>query len=218
MNIEKNYKEDRMNEWNFYSDILALLLSAVLHLGQFEAIRPIMIYFQTRQHQTAHNNEGLTAVSACASLILHNKSTKAATETKGFILNTFNTSPGLGAAPGRRAQFAPSGAPVIGPEELKKREQPPGSRDKEEGREEEDGEEWVTKTPWMKCVREWQEDKFFVRRIFTAVSESDRKSSWRRNTWPKNSWGTNEKRELLQFHASSTCIAEKSWCVSKCKN
>lgn len=110
-----------------------------------------MIYFQTRQHQTAHNNEGLTAVSACASLILHNKSTKAATETKGFILNTFNTSPGLGAAPGRRAHLGPSGAPVIGAEELKKREQPPGSRDKEEEREE-DGEEWVTKTPWMKCV------------------------------------------------------------------
>lgn len=44
-----------------------------------------MIYFQTRQHQTEHNNGGLAAVSACASLILHNKSTKAETETKGFI-------------------------------------------------------------------------------------------------------------------------------------
>lgn len=60
-------------------------LLSLVHLGQFGAIRPVMIYFQTRQHQTAHNNEGLAAVSACASLILHNKSTKAETETKGFI-------------------------------------------------------------------------------------------------------------------------------------
>lgn len=44
-----------------------------------------MIYFQTGQHQTQDNNEALAAVSACASLILHNKSTKAETETKGFI-------------------------------------------------------------------------------------------------------------------------------------
>lgn len=45
-----------------------------------------MIYFQTRRHQTAEHNEGLAVVSACrpTSLILHNKSTKAETETKGF--------------------------------------------------------------------------------------------------------------------------------------
>lgn len=49
------------------------------------AIRPVMIYFQIRKHQSAENNEGLAAVSACVSLILHNKSTKAETETKGFI-------------------------------------------------------------------------------------------------------------------------------------
>lgn len=65
-------------------DVL-LLLSTLLHLGQFGAIRPVMIYFQTRKHQTVENNEGLASVSACASLILHNKRTKAETETKGFI-------------------------------------------------------------------------------------------------------------------------------------
>lgn len=43
-----------------------------------------MIYFQTCKDQTTGNNEGLAAVSACASLILHNKSTKAESETKGF--------------------------------------------------------------------------------------------------------------------------------------
>lgn len=40
-----------------------------------------MIYFQTQKHQTLENNEGLAAVF---SLILHNKSTKAETENKGF--------------------------------------------------------------------------------------------------------------------------------------
>lgn len=90
-------------------------------MGQFGAIRPVMIYFQTRRHQTAENNVSLLPVSACASLILHNKSTKAETETKGSVLKHLYTSAGRGAAPARRAHGGPSGAPVIG----QRRAEPP---------------------------------------------------------------------------------------------
>lgn len=70
---------------NLHQPLYMRYYASPSHPGQFGAIRPVMIYFQTDQHQTQDNNEALAAVSACASLILHNKSTKAETETKGFI-------------------------------------------------------------------------------------------------------------------------------------